>query len=501
MGITETLDRVIGVVSPSWAVERRMARAALANAEKLISYRSSIPTREDPSVFARGTSADWNLELGFDRRKQVDRARQLERDNPIAELLLNLSQHTVVGDGFRLKIKTEDEEWNKRAEDLFFEWANGIDCDERGLLTFNELIAMTWRSYCRDGDVGLVMLENGCIRPIESDEISAPEGGYFRPNMVDGVELDARGRLKTFHVFQPTPGILWSDRRLAPSRLEIPAEQVIFLANRTRFGQTRGLTKFNQLFRPIEQLDGTIEGVMVAHRMAACFGLIVRRSSPWGFGAPQRPDSSGVNRGQIHIEPGAITRVDPGEDIVQVKPEHPGSGFGELTSLLSRMASSGFGFPLEILFYNFSSSNFSNTKAAIGQMHETAKPKQSFMARAATKLKNWKILHFIEEGKLKKRPDALKHVWFPPRIRLVDKKEEIQAGMLEIEGGMNTRTRFLGELGIEFEEIAKELAQEKKILKREGVEVSRSTLSRDPMPPSDEKKRDQDEAGEDPVEE
>ncbi len=210
--------RISPAVKPESKASERIQRGKFTSvaAERLSSYRGAQATRLDkPFPGARGASPDWTLEREYDRRDLVDRARQLERNSVLAEGMLSRSTEAVVGNGFGLQAKSADEVWNKDVEAKWKAWCES-GADVRGLCSFGELLALVFRSFLRDGDVGAVLLSTGHIRVVESDEIASPTG-YMRPNMVDGVELDEAGRPIAYHVIR-NPRMLAVDREVAAEK-------------------------------------------------------------------------------------------------------------------------------------------------------------------------------------------------------------------------------------------------------------------------------------------
>jgi lambda family phage portal protein len=474
------LDRVIVWVAPAWAAQRKIARFALDAAERFVGYREGRPSRIDAQVHARGASADWALELGFDRREIVDRARQLERDNALACTMLDRSVEHVVGEGFQLKVRTKDEGWNRAAEQLWQDWcAKG--CDSRGMMTFSEMLATIFRSWLRDGDVAAVLESDGAVRLVESDEIASPVGGYSQPSDADGVELDRRGRIKAFYVFDYDPTVLWPDRRRATPRLvRVPAESVIFLSRRQRAGQTRGISAFSGITWLLDQLDDTVEAVAVAHRMAACFGLFLKKKSPLS-GATTTSDSRGEERPELAFEPGMVLRLDPDEEAGQIAPVHPSGMFETLMRALIRFAGSRFGLPLEVVNYDFSQSNYSNARAASLECSLSKRGKQKMLKGVCTDFWAFRLARAIREGDLTPRRDAGAHQWDVPGTPWIDPQVEVQAAQAAIDGGLDTRTKVLARRGLDFEETARELAAEKKLMDELGLPEVRGSLTRDPV--------------------
>ncbi len=479
MSLRERVDSLISDYFPSWGAERAVARAAMANAERLNNYRGAQSTRLDaPPPGAKGASPDWVTEREYDRRDLVDRARQLERNSVLAEGMLSRSQESVVGNGFALQAKTSDDDWNDQAEALWKEWAES-GADVRGLGSFGELLGLVFRSYLRDGDVGTVMLATGQIRVVESDEIATPTG-YMQPNLVDGVELDAVGKPTQFHVIQ-NPRALAVDRRAIPAHVKIPAENVLFLARRRRAGQTRGVSAFAGVTWILDQIDGNIEAVTVAARMAACFGLVVKRKSRMS-GLPTTTGPDGVARRKLRMEPGSFFEVEPDEDVKQVQANQPTTNFPDFINTLGRIASIAFGLPIEVLMMNFEKTNYSNARAALLQAWNVWRVHQRMLKAYCTRIYLWKVLEWMSTGKLPVREDALEHGWIAPGWQWIDPVAEIQAAQAGVDAGFQTRAEVIMRLGSDPDEVWDQLEKEAVLFEAKKIPMVRSTMTRDPMP-------------------
>lgn len=466
-------------VAPTWGAERLAARHAMESAERLANYRGATHTRLDrPAPENRGASPDWTLERGYDRRALVDRARQLEQSSVLAEGMLSRSQESVVGNGFTLQVKTQDEDWNAKAEGLWKDWCES-GADVRGLCPFSELLGLVFRSYLRDGDVAAVMLASGHVRVVESDEIATPSG-YMQPNLVDGVELDEAGRPTAFHVIQ-NPRMLGSDRRSVPNHLPIPAEHVLFLARRRRLGQTRGVSAFAGVTWVLDQIDGNIEAVTVAARMAACFGIVIkRRARANGLTTETGPD--GIARRKLRVEPGGFFEVEPDEDVKPVQANTATTNFPEFIRILGRIASVAFGLPVELLLMDFEKTNYSNARAALLQAWNVWRVHQGMLKRFCSRIYTWKLIQWMESGELEARADALSHGWICPGWQWIDPVNEIQATLAAIDAGLETRANAIMRLGYDPEEQWTQLEKEYKDMESKGIPLVHSTLTRDPTP-------------------
>lgn len=483
------LDRVIRALAPQWAVRRAAARAQLDEIERLGSspWRGATHDRVDrgrPTF--RGSSADWINESTYDRRELVDRARQLERDSLLAEALLSASALNVVGRGFRLQAQTDDAGWNQAVEDRWRQWADR-EADSRGLATLDEILALIHRSWLRDGDVGTVLQSDGRIRLVESDEIASPEGPFSAKPGVDGIDLDKDGRPVAYHIVKSPVLKLGGDRRAYPETVRVSADQVIFLARRQRLGQTRGMSAFAGVSWIFDQIDGQIEAITTAARMAAIFGLVFKRTTRFNASAlGTTTDGANNTRKQLHMEPGMFLELNPGEELDQVKPQHPHENFSEFIRLLTRLVARPFGLPLEVALLDFSQANFSSSRGALLQAWQTWRCDQGMLERYMSRLYLWKLAEWTKLGEIPLRGDASKHVWQKPGWQWVDPAKEIQAGMAGVDAGFDTRTAIAARMGLDFEEIMRTRAREEKLAGQLGVELSRSNITRELMPAPEE---------------
>ena len=115
---SERIDSVIGFFSPQLALKRKAYRNALRATE---AYKDVPPWRNSAGWYPTDGSAEAlnspNRDLA--RRK----ARHLERNSEIVNSILNAFERNVVGKGFNLQVRTEDQDWNNLLEELWSEFS------------------------------------------------------------------------------------------------------------------------------------------------------------------------------------------------------------------------------------------------------------------------------------------------------------------------------------------------------------------------------------------
>lgn len=482
MGWGARVESVISVLSPQWAARRKLWREY--GEESSFSsdpYRNANSTRISGAAPARSTSADFSLESQDSRINMVDRARELERNNPIADGILSRSVENVVSNGIKPQAKTSDPEWNKLAEEL---WEQEFvpNADVRGFDDFYGLQALVQRSLVRDGDIGAIKLGNGQLQLVESDQIAAPHGKRFTANHVDGIDTDKRGKPITFYIVeQNTPQQITQNRRDHAPRKKVSAENMIFMALRKRAGQTRGVTRFATIFHYFHQTERLIHAVITAARMAACVGLFIKSNFPPGV-PNTTTDSDGKNRDKWHLEPAMVKYLERGEEIGQLTPHQPGTNFDDFLSSLFRLIGLPFGQPLELMMMDYSRTNYSSARAALLQAYRAFRIDQNRLVKSFCRpCYLWQVERWIEDGKLPFREDWKKHIWVPPGWTWIDPLKEIQADMMAVDAGFKSLSDVAMSQGRDWLEILEQRGLE--VGERDRLMLSdiRSSNTRDPF--------------------
>lgn len=473
------LDAAISWLSPGWAARRMMARNTLQLASR--GFRNARPGRLGSAPGGQGGS-DYHLETGFDRRDLVDRARLLQRDNALADGLLQRSAENVIGRGIRPQAGTADPAWNDQAEKLFADWAYA-QADSRQMATFGEMQRLVFRAFIRDGDVGIAKLSDGSQAVYLSDQIASPNGKTHDPAFRDGVELDRRGRPVRYWVVNQSDDLNNPNRRQSEGRIAIPSSQFMFLARRQDSDQTRGLPVFAQSEWLFEQIDGLIEAVTVAARMAACYGLVIE--TPFGPGNLQTaPGANGQGYKIENLEPGSVKYLETGEKMSQLTPEQPASQWPDFVSLLARLAGLQLGLPLELIMLDFSRTNLSSARAALLQAYRSFRGLQQYLIDHWLRPTwEWLVRRWVAQGLLAPRGDAFAVDWVPDGWSWIDPVLELQAHGLALDLGIETLTEITRGVGKDLERIFAKRAEELKKAKEAGIPDVRSTLSRDPLEP------------------
>lgn len=454
-------------------------------------YNGAVPSRNDttwpPSRAFKGANSTlnrWRLTL------LRDRARQMAENNPLAVGMLDRAVENVIGHGMRLQAMTDDPGFNEQAEELWRDWIDKADI--RGVFSGAEFQRVIYRHHLLDGDVGCGLVSRGTdcfLQGYEGDLIDTANGGY-RPedNVVDGIQFDSDNRAVGYYV---TP---FDQSGVQMGETFIRARDFIFYPRLRRLSQIRGEPCFSQVFKLFDQIDGYQEAVIVAARIAACQGLMIKSNSAANQlnGLKTATDLQGNPRRITQMEPGIIHYLQPGEEVQTINPSQPTQSFPDFMAAMLRFAGLTLGLPLELVLLDFSRTNYSSARASLLQAYRSFRTQQqSFCERFMSRTYRWRISKWVKNGQLVVPPKLLgvpadgtspawwNHQWIAPGWAWVDPVKELQAALMAIDGGLATVSGTLQEHGKDLRDLTAVRAREIKLFDELGIVLSKSNMTRD----------------------
>lgn len=496
------LDKAIEVVLPGWAAKRQEARARISAGKAWeqygeqvrryagrggpsASYSGGVTTRVDAPVDYTDFKSSGIRDLSGTRIDIMRRrARRLTQNNNLASALVNASVNFVIGGGTRIEPMTGDKAFNTAAQELWDNYwfcRNGGSPDVRGMSSGPELERMLFAARIRDGDAGVILLDDGRIQAIEGDLIETPDklsGGF---KVSEGVEINNVGRPTGFwlRTIDETNPFLRKWER-------VDADNFCFFPRLKRINQLRGETAFAQSFTLFEQLEGYVDGVVMAARMAAMFGLLIREPVTAGFaGLPTGTDSRGMNRPMFDMEAAMVKRLNPGDEVIQVKPEQPTTQFEQFVVSLVRMAGLELSLPLELALLDFSKTTYSSARAAmIVAQRAACAEHHCWCLQFISRVYRWRVSKWIKSGELKEPSDGLpwKHRPIQEPYEYLNPVQDVQGDMLEIDAGLTTLGEKLIARGTTLDEFIAKRSDEITKLDAAGIELSKSSMTRDELP-------------------
>lgn len=355
------IDSIIKAVSPRWAYRREQYRRALA------AYEGAAPGRLRKHGADNASGDTLMLKAGSAMRGY---ARQLEQNYDIAKGVLDvLVNNTIGATGItreplpRRKDGTIHEEyailllllWNDFVRRPEVTWELDYAAAER-------LAARTWY---RDGEL-LVQLIEGfvptldhgtrvpfSIELIEADQLPFDLNDEAK-GITQGVERNAWGRPRAYHVLKQHPGGMSWQYNITPKR--VSADNMLHPKIAQRIKQARGVTIFAAVMRRLEDLKDYEESERIAARVAAALTGYIKKGNAENYVAP----SDGAKDRTFGMKPGMIfDGLREGEEVGTIDSNRPSSLLTPFHDAMLRFTAAGTG-----AGYSSISRNYNGTYSA-----------------------------------------------------------------------------------------------------------------------------------------
>ena len=402
-------DRAVAAVAPVHAARRAAARTALSVINSGYSnYGANTVKKSMRGWMYHGGSPKEDIEDNIDTLRQ--RSRDAYMGVPTATAALKTKRTNVIAGGLMpapqidadyLRMTPEAaEELQAQIVREFALWADTPTCDAERIGNFYKLQKLAFLSYMMNGDT-LALLpmrqQTGqpyslCVQLIEADRVSSPNGydrlmpttvqGREVQRIVQGIETDAAGMVVAYWIASRHP--LASSANIGGplewTRVEAYGAQsgrrnVLFLMDRERIGQLRGVPELAPVLETLKQLGRYTDAEIDAAVLSAMFTVFVQPASPTdarplGEMLPPEMLIDANDQGSIELAPGAIVSLNPGETVEFADPKHPNNGYDAFTEALIKQIGAAMEVPPEVLFKQFSTS-YSAARGALNEFWRT----------------------------------------------------------------------------------------------------------------------------------
>ncbi len=445
-------ESLIAAVAPRAALKRQAARLQL---EQLRRYDADARGRRVDSWGVRQTSAD--SALGPEGGLKRERARDLVRNNPYAQRIIQLWVDALVGHGWSFKAKAGRRNGGARGQrvtDEFRAWAaDPQQCDYEGLQDLAGLIAKAVACWKESGEVlirwrtpsNAAMRRLGLRVPLQlqvmepdwidenHDTPAGEQGGYTKR----GIVYDAEGKRESYWIYNYHPGES-ALRAVSIESNTVPASQIIHLFTPKRPGQTRGATCLAPVVIALRDLDDYLDAQLLKQKISACMtGVIVD------------VDGAGDQKSDVgeRIEPGAMVRLGPGQDIRFSSPPSVGEIDKIMRGYLLRIAA-GTNVPYELLTGDFQGTNFSAGRLGWQSFNkQTVSEQWQLLAPVMNRIWQW------FSAQTPTPTDGLSADWTPPPPQPYDPAADTKATISKMRAGLKPPQEAIREEGLEPDEV------------------------------------------------
>lgn len=435
----------------------------------------------------KGTMSNWNprriheAAMPRTRVKVVERALDLEANDPHVSGLIESINVNTVGSGFRAqaKIKAEQVPLTSSEIDLVqrqleWEWQQFDQvCDiarkkhfpdfltliDRCMLNRGEYLVVT-RMKKRPGDRHGLKLQ--LVDPLR---LKTPSDKVKNPKIIDGVEFDDDGAPLAYwiHNNPANPHQLTSEnfKRITARHGHRPRVFHGFMEKQP--DQVRGEVFFSPAMKFFRDLSDLLDSEVVSNIITSALALFIQTGEPTaaamaaaGGSSAEKTDSGTMYE---NWDAGQVLYGRPGEEPHLLSANRPGDNFVPFIETVLRAASSCAGIPYEVAAKKYGDMNYSSARAALLEAWRVFGQRQDWLIRHFCR-PIWAMV--VEECWLRdyvELPDFYKYQtaycrsgWIVPPKGHIDPIKEAQANILKLRNHMTTQTDIAAEAGKDWEE-------------------------------------------------
>lgn len=404
----------------------------------------------------------------------AQRAQAFVLNNPLASRTVESLVSNIIGDGIKPRCRHRSEMLKNSVQANFFPWTDEADAERR--CDFFGMQATLVRDMIVFGE-GLALLENDpqtgapSIRRLHPEQLAReltrrlPNGG----TIYQGVEFDANGRIRAYHIRSFAPGDTLA--LIAQPPVRHIADDVIHMFRQLVPGQVRGLSWFAQVLLPAKELDALMDAMLVRAKVAALHSGFIYDND----GAPIYDGEQNGALLDASLEPGAILTLPTGKSIEFGDVPDQG-GATALLTVTMRMIAAGMGITYEAATGDYSQVNYSSARASMLELRRFITGIQHHVVVFQLCRPIWKrfIRYQVLIGTIPATAYAADRAifdtakWLPPAWREVDAQKSAKAAEIDLKNNLRSRSEIVAERGYDVEDVDVEIAADADRLNRMG---------------------------------
>ena len=441
-------EKTIAFFAPAQAAKRAKSRYVL-NA-----YEAALPNRTHK---AKRESQGANTSIKQSAVSLREQARALDQNHDIVIGILDKMEERVIGSR---GIPIEPQPMNisgdvdeTLAEQIRKKWAEwSIRPEVTGQFTRPELERMLLRTWLRDGEV-FIQLVRGTVAGLKhSTDIAfslealepdfVPLNTLDTANLIQGIELDAWRRPKSYRVYMDNPQ---ENNRTFGRVKTVPAENMLHLAFKKRLHQLRGVSMLHGVIVRLADLKDYEESERVAARIAAAFTMYIKKGDAGSYDMDD--DGGSQDLREFDIAPGAlIDDLKPGEDIGLINSNRPNVNLETFRNGQLRATAAGTRSSYSSIARDYNGTYSSQRQELVESFEGYSVLQDTFVAHISRPIYREWLKMAIVSGEIDVPVDIdpaslYNAVYSGPVMPWIDPVKEAQAWKERIKGGLATESQ------------------------------------------------------------
>ncbi|ECD3897882.1 phage portal protein [Salmonella enterica subsp. enterica serovar Gloucester] len=409
-------------------------------------------------------------------------SRGLMRENPYAKRYQQLtSDQTVGSQGISIKpvplnrSGSINVKLQTQLERAFYQWANNAVSFSGGSFTIDTFQQLCEKSRSQDGEC-LVLLNDDCTVSF-IDPVQLPSNNNQKLNngnyISQSIEYSPMGRVIAYHICQVDPVL----NQLTGKYTRIPKDKVLHYFVMDNIGQERGLPDLVASIQALANYDEYCNSTAIARKVsAAAMGFITSDNTS---DIPLDDDEDDYNETVEYFSPGSIFKLNPGESIQALNAGQVASdGIQEFSDIILQSIAASLHISKEVLT-GTSFSSYSAARMALLLSKQVFRTRSNLLINQVLIplyefwLKNFMLrnnMSFVNYDDIKQVQCSL-----PMNESLDPAKDGLHLKTL-LDCGVQSRTSYLKEKGLNPEQIFSEIENEREQF---GIGVNKQETAKD----------------------
>lgn len=471
------IDNIVAAFSPQAAYRREAYRQAYDYLRD--SYDAGSHDKSNRNWRVSNTSAE--LTDRYSRDDVRARARDLERNSDIMNSVVGAFKRNVVGGGYHVQVKTEEQELNKQIEQAWKKWCKKQNCDVTGTQSLNQIIRMAVERKKIDGGILFVKryTSDGFVpfklQMIEVDEL---DQGTVQPRhsgnkVVGGIEYNSFNKPVGYFIRQydidgySQRGAVWVD-----------AKDVIFYFTKKRPSQLREMSDMAPTIPRIRDVNEFMTAVSVKERIEACLSIFIKKGLPTtGLGRQTGVGGDRVSYDGKMLTPGMIKELNVGDEIQVVNPSGQGADATSFTKLQQRLVGAGQGISYEATSRDMAESTYSSARQGLIEDDLTYKEDKELLVEVLDEIYETFVISAVLCGAIsiphfwEKKDQYLAHEWIQEPKPWIDPQKEANANKIALQTGQKTFKQIAAENGQDWRDQINDMAEVMEYGKEKGIDM------------------------------
>jgi len=449
------------------------------------------------------------------------RALDLQRNDGYVHGAVQNHKDSIVGGFYRLNSKPNykhlglseqwAEEFQEAIEARFGLASESPDCwfDAAGQMTFSEMIRLAIGTTMMSGEsLGTVEWLKGQRRPfktaiqmIDPIRLSNPYNDFNSPIWKKGIRFDRMGRAVEYAIRYTMPGDMWDFEnqfrwKTIPARKPWGRKQVLHYFEPYRVGQSRGVSDLVSILKQSKMVGKYQDVVLQNAVLNATYAAAIESDMPsadafesigggedpqqeWAANYLQSIAAYTGSSKNMHIDGVKIPHMYPGTKLKLQNAGQPGGvGTGFEESLLRHLAA-GLGLSYEEFSHDFTKTNYSSARAAMGETYKRLQGRKKAVAdKFATDIFRLWFEEQLNSGAFDdvlpaNAPNFYEGLnadaycacsWIGAPRGQIDELKETQAAIARIDAGLSTYEKECARFGDDFREVFRQRKREQNMI-------------------------------------